>query len=184
MSTRCEILATSMQSAKSIAPREHRRDHDAATKKVGNKVSCPVLGFGAPREGCRIGTLTKAALEALQTWADNVSGGPVAGGHSFRRISPDNRSGLLQGVYGARPLGCRRNAPILACDSPTCREVMHLGIPSGSSERAAHERRRHLIGRAETGRISTFRFRALRYMFNAVVVGRGLRSFVTEAPPW
>jgi hypothetical protein len=150
---------------------------------VGNKISCPVLALWSAEGGLQNWYADEGGpLKLWQTWADNVSGGPVAGGTSFRRSFPGIPQWLCRSLWSAATRLPPKTRRCLASDLPPVAKLCISASWSGSSE-AAHEPRRHLIGRAETGRISTPAFGRFGHMFNAVVVGAAFRSFVTEAPP-
>lgn len=73
------------------------RDHDAADEKVGNKISCPVLALWSAEGGLQNWYADEGGpLKLWQTWADNVSGGPVAGGHFFPEEFPRDTAVALQ----------------------------------------------------------------------------------------
>ena len=73
------------------------RDYDAADTKAGKKISCPVLALWSAEGGLQNWYEDEGGpLKLWQTWADNVSGGPVAGGHFFPEESPRDTAAALQ----------------------------------------------------------------------------------------
>jgi haloacetate dehalogenase len=73
------------------------RDHDAADTKAGKKISCPVLALWSAEGGLQNWYEDEGGpLKLWQTWADNVGGGPVAGGHFFPEESPRDTAAALQ----------------------------------------------------------------------------------------
>jgi haloacetate dehalogenase len=77
------------------------RDHDAADRKAGRRIACPVLALWS-----RSGPLSSWYREdggPLSLWrdlADNVNGWPVDGGHFFAEEHPQSTAATLATFFG------------------------------------------------------------------------------------
>jgi haloacetate dehalogenase len=68
-------------------------EHDQADRTVGRRIACPLLALWAQ------GGLTEQfgdPLAVWRTWADDVSGGVLAGGHFLMEGSPRELTGLIR----------------------------------------------------------------------------------------
>lgn len=68
-------------------------EHDQADRTVGRRIACPLLALWAQ------GGLTEQFGDPLaiwRTWADDVSGGALAGGHFLMEGSPRELTGLIK----------------------------------------------------------------------------------------
>ncbi|KUM26916.1 alpha/beta hydrolase [Mesorhizobium loti] len=72
------------------------REHDHADQTAGRRIACPVLalwsGHGALAEWY---AQEGGPLALWREWADNVSGGAMAGGHFFPEELPDGTADML-----------------------------------------------------------------------------------------
>jgi haloacetate dehalogenase len=86
-----------MRSARNIEPRQQSdRAHDADDRKAGNRIACPVLALWSAQGGLQNWYSSEGGPLALwRTWADDVSGGPIAGGHFFPEESPSETAAAL-----------------------------------------------------------------------------------------
>lgn len=72
------------------------REHDAFDQRVGKKICCPVLALWSEVGGLQHWYAGEGGpLELWNSWASNVSGGPVAGGHFFPEESPHETATAL-----------------------------------------------------------------------------------------
>jgi haloacetate dehalogenase len=73
------------------------REHDAADRRAGRTIACPVLALWS--EGSSLDTWYRddgGPLGILRRWAPNVSGRAVAGGHFFPEQNPDETVAALR----------------------------------------------------------------------------------------
>ncbi|MGE3873099.1 MAG: alpha/beta fold hydrolase [Parvibaculaceae bacterium] len=74
------------------------RDHDEADRKAGRRIACPMLVLwsgGGPLDGWY--GPEGGPLGLWKTFADRVSGEPLAGGHFFPEEMPERTAGALAG---------------------------------------------------------------------------------------
>lgn len=76
------------------------REHDAFDQKAGKKISCPVLALWSGDGGLENWYADEGGtLELWNSWASNVSGGPVAGGHFFPEEFPRETATALREFF-------------------------------------------------------------------------------------
>jgi len=76
------------------------RAHDADDARAGNKIACPVQALWSAHGGLQNWYSSEGGPLALwRSWADDVSGGPVAGGHFFPEESPRETAAALQAFF-------------------------------------------------------------------------------------
>ncbi|HEX3860414.1 MAG TPA: alpha/beta hydrolase [Stellaceae bacterium] len=76
------------------------RAHDAHDLVAGNKIICPVQALWSAHGGLENWYSSEGGPLALwQTWADDVSGGAVAGGHFFPEESPRETAAALHAFF-------------------------------------------------------------------------------------
>lgn len=72
------------------------RRHDADDSKAGNRIACPMLALWSAQGGLQHWYSSEGGPLALwRAWADNVSGGPIQGGHFFPEESPRETAAAL-----------------------------------------------------------------------------------------
>lgn len=80
------------------------RDHDAADRRAGRRISCPVLALWS-RSG-PLSTWYSGEGGPLALWreiADHVTGSPVDGGHFFPEEHPEQTAAALAAFFGPPP---------------------------------------------------------------------------------
>jgi haloacetate dehalogenase len=74
------------------------RTHDAGDQKAGKRIQCPVLALWSEQGGLQNWyTPESGPLILWRTWANDVTGGPVTGGHFFPEEFPDETAAALRG---------------------------------------------------------------------------------------
>jgi haloacetate dehalogenase len=69
---------------------------DAADEGAGNKIMCPVLALWSGEGGLQHWYKNEGGpLGLWRRWANDVSGGPVSGGHFFPEESPRHTASAL-----------------------------------------------------------------------------------------
>jgi haloacetate dehalogenase len=73
------------------------RTHDADDRKAGNRIACPVLALWSAQGGLQNWYSSEGGPLALwEAWADDVRGGPIAGGHFFPEESSRETAAALR----------------------------------------------------------------------------------------
>jgi haloacetate dehalogenase len=73
------------------------RTHDADDRKAAKRIACPVLALWSAQGALENWYSSEGGpLVLWRAWADDVSGGPVAGGHFFPEESPRETAAALQ----------------------------------------------------------------------------------------
>lgn len=79
------------------------REHDVSDRSSGRRIKCPTLALWS-----RVGALNAwysnvgGPLEIWKSWADNVNGGPVDGGHFFPEEYPIETAAALRNFFAMR----------------------------------------------------------------------------------
>ena len=76
------------------------RDHDAADRRAGRRIACPVLALWS-RDGSLASWYARdgGPLSLWREIADRVDGGPVDGGHFFPEEHPEPTASALAGFF-------------------------------------------------------------------------------------
>jgi haloacetate dehalogenase len=78
------------------------REHDAADRRAGRRIRCPVLALWGGRGGLDTWYADAGGPLAIwRMWADHVEGGPIDGGHFFPEELPNQTATALAGFFGA-----------------------------------------------------------------------------------
>src|SRR4051794_31502796 len=72
--------------------------HDRADRKAANKIACPVLALWSAN-GPLDNWYPEGPLALWRTWADDVAGQAVEGGHFFPEAAPRRTAELLQAFF-------------------------------------------------------------------------------------
>jgi len=76
------------------------REDDAADRKAGRRIRCPVLVLWSARGGLDSWYSDAGGPLAIwRTWADKVEGGPVDAGHFFPEEVPEQTATALAGFF-------------------------------------------------------------------------------------
>jgi haloacetate dehalogenase len=78
------------------------REHDAADRRGGRRIACPVLALWSGRGSLDAWYADAGGPLALwRAWADEVEGGPLDAGHFFPEELPDETAEALAGFFAA-----------------------------------------------------------------------------------
>ena len=79
-------------------------DHDTADREAGRKITSPLLALWSRAGGLQNWYKNEGGpLKLWHSWASDVSGGPVAGGHFFPEESPRETAAALQEFLNRTP---------------------------------------------------------------------------------
>jgi len=77
------------------------REHDAADRRAGRRISCPVLALWSGSGPLSSWYTSEGGPLALwRELADDVNGGPVDGGHFFPEEHPEQTAIALSQLFG------------------------------------------------------------------------------------
>jgi haloacetate dehalogenase len=78
------------------------REHDAADLAAGRRTVCPLLALWSAEGGLASWYADEGGPLALwRAWADDVRGGPMAGGHFFPEEAPRETAAVLRDFFAA-----------------------------------------------------------------------------------
>lgn len=76
------------------------REHDVSDRSSGRRIGCPILALWSSAGGLNSWYSDEGGpLEIWKSWADNVNGGPVDGGHFFPEEYPNETATALRNFF-------------------------------------------------------------------------------------